>query len=441
MKTFVLIIILISPFYLIGQTKPEDTEEWKPVPEIVNPESNGIAPSDAVVLFDGKNTDEWINGEGNQIDWVNENGILTVKPGTGNILTKRHFSDCQLHIEWRTPSVIEGEGQGRGNSGIFFQSLYELQVLDSYNNKTYSNGQAGSLYKQKNPLVNASLAPGEWQTYDIIYTAPRFNNDSTLKSPAYITVLQNGILVQNHVAFEGKTVFVGKANYAKHPFKMPLMLQDHTNPVSYRNIWVREINNNQLFNGKNLDGWYTYLDSLGKNNDPESVFNVEDGCLFITGKYFGYISTEDEYENYYLKVVFKWGTKKCPPREQEKRDSGILYHFSNENADKIWPKSIECQIQEGDCGDFWMVGGTSIESENEEEKNWGMQHIFRSKDFENPTGEWNTIELICNGNQVEHYVNGHLVNSGINASVTKGKIALQTEGAEVYYKTIELMNY
>jgi len=170
-----------------------------------------------------------------------KDGSMTVQKGTGNIKTKQGFGSCQLHIEWRTPSAIEGEGQGRGNSGIFLMGLYELQVLDSYNNKTYSNGQAGSIYKQHIPLVNACLKPGEWQEYDIIFTAPQFKEDGSLSSPAKFTVIQNGVLVQNNVELKGPTTYIGQPTYVAYPGKLPLSLQDHGNPTSFRNIWIREL--------------------------------------------------------------------------------------------------------------------------------------------------------------------------------------------------------
>jgi hypothetical protein len=189
-----------------------------------------------------------------------------------------------------------------------------------------------------------------------------------------------------------------------------------------------------------LKGWYSYLDTLGKNNDADKNFKVENGIICIAGKKFGYISTEKSYSNYYLKAEFRWGEKKYPPREKDKRDSGILYNFNESNPDKVWPASFECQVQEDDCGDYWCVG-TTIDSPNQSESKWGMKHILRTQNFEKPTGEWNTIEIISNGNQSEHYVNGHLVNCGTNASVSKGKILLQSEGSEVYYRNIEISNY
>jgi len=441
-KLLLSLAFLLSLSAVKAQNDPKLTEVWDPVPVVVTPGINNNAPSDAIVLFDGKNSNEWTQENGDPAKWEVKDGILTVSPGSGSIVTKREFADCQLHIEWRTPSVIQGEGQGRGNSGIYFQKRYEIQVLDSYENPVYANGQAASVYKQYIPLVNVSLKPGQWQTYDIIFTAPRFDIDSTLRTPAYVTVMHNGIIVQNHVEIKGSTTNTGIPKYRKHNFKQPLLLQDHGNPVSFRNIWIREINKTNLFNNIDTKGWYTYFDSLGRNNDPEKIFSVRDNLLHVEGKRFGYLCSEKSYSNYYLKVVFRWGEKKYPPREKSNRDSGILYHFSNEEKDIVWPKSIECQVMEGECGDYYCVR-TMIDSPNKSEylAQWDIKHIFHNGNFENPSGEWNTIEVICIGDQSEHYVNGHLVNWGTNASVSSGKILLQSEGAEIYYKTVELIPF
>ncbi len=219
---------------------PKLTEVWEPEPKVVTPGKNNAPPSDAIVLFDGQNFDEWVGADG-EVKWKIEDGAMTVVGKTGGISTKRAFGDVQLHIEWRSPKEVVGEGQGRGNSGVFFQQRYEVQVLDSYENRTYSNGQASSLYKQHIPLVNATLPPGEWQTYDIIFQGPLFKSDGSLGRPATVTVIHNGVLVQNHVTLEGLTRYIGRPSYEAHPEKLPISLQDHGNPVSFRNIWIREL--------------------------------------------------------------------------------------------------------------------------------------------------------------------------------------------------------
>lgn len=205
-------------------------------PKIVNP---GPPPADAIVLFDGNDLSKWANDKGGEAKWTVKDGVATVN-GTGYIHTKQEFGDCQLHLEWATPAKVSGDGQGRGNSGVYLQSRYEIQVLDSYNNKTYFDGQAGAVYKQHAPLVNVCRKPGEWQSYDIIYHAPRFDTNGKLTKPGTVTVLQNGVLIQDHVEIKG-TLHGDKNEYDAHPLKQPLALQDHHNPVRYRNIWIREL--------------------------------------------------------------------------------------------------------------------------------------------------------------------------------------------------------
>ena len=229
-----------------AKMKPEMTEFWDPEVKVVTPsENNTNAPSDAVVLFDGTTESliqNWTNAKGEAPGWNVADNCVTVVKGTGTINTKMAFEDFQLHIEWRSPGVVdpESKSQGRGNSGVFMQGLYELQVLDNYNNRTYRNGQAGSFYKQFAPLVNVCKKPGEWQTYDVIFTAPRFKADSTVFSPARATVLQNGVLVQNNVSLFGPTEYIGIPKYKFHG-PGSIVLQDHGNPVSYRNIWIRKL--------------------------------------------------------------------------------------------------------------------------------------------------------------------------------------------------------
>ncbi len=239
--------ILLALSVAIGATAwaeikdPVATEVWQPVPRKINGAIGGMPPSDAIVLFDGSDLNEWKSQrDGRGAKWKVENDYLVVVPGTGGILTSRVFGDIQLHIEWSSPSVIVGAGQGRGNSGVFLQERYEVQVLDSFESKTYSNGQAGSIYKQSIPLVNASAAPGEWNVYDIIYRAPTFNSDGMKTSSAYITVLHNGVLIQNHVEVKGTTEFIGLPKNPAHG-DAAIMLQDHSHPVRFRSIWVREL--------------------------------------------------------------------------------------------------------------------------------------------------------------------------------------------------------
>jgi hypothetical protein len=231
---------------------PESSEIWEPVPPVVTPgtvtpnTAGTTAPSDAIVLFDGKNADAWVANKGyapsnstDPLQWPVTNGVL-YSGKTSSAKTKQDFGDFQLHIEFQTPEKVEGSGQGRGNSGIFLQGRYEVQVLDNYNNSTYVNGMVGSIYKQAIPLVNPSRKPGEWQTYDIVFMAPRFSKGGIMTEPAYATVLLNGILVQNHVAIKGTTEYIGYPKMAAHG-KGPIILQDHGNPVGFRNIWIREL--------------------------------------------------------------------------------------------------------------------------------------------------------------------------------------------------------
>jgi 3-keto-disaccharide hydrolase len=232
---------------------PKDTEVWTPVPPVVTPGATNTAPpSDAIVLFDGRNLNEWESAQDHTpARWFVRHGNMVVNKadGVGNIETRRRFRDYQLHIEWKIPKDVTGSDQARGNSGVFLASTgpddsgYELQVLDSYRNSTYVNGMAGSLYKQSIPLANAARPPGHWQSYDVIWTAPRFNKDGSLKSPAYATVFWNGVLVDDHFELKGQTLYIGKPFYKAFD-GAPIKLQAHgdpSEPISYRNIWVREL--------------------------------------------------------------------------------------------------------------------------------------------------------------------------------------------------------
>ena len=265
-----------------GQPDPNwlDHDRNRPLPPVISPaipgtqDSAGKAPSDATVLFDGKDLSQWVSLDGSPTKWISRDGYMECVKGSGYVRTLQNFGDCELHIEWATPAPAEGEGQGRGNSGVFFGlDRYEVQVLDSYQNKTYSDGSAGSIYGQYPPLVNACLPPGQWQSYDMIYTAPRFESSGKLVSPAFLTVLHNGVLIQNHVQLTGPTSWLERAPYRPHPEKQPLSLQDHGNPVRFRNIWVREL-------GKPGKKEFTYaptlLDSYAGNYEGVDISREHD---------------------------------------------------------------------------------------------------------------------------------------------------------------------
>ena len=261
LKLLSLAALLVVAAPLFAQSPPasqaapkhEDTEVYTPVPPVVTPGAvDSAPPSDAIVLFNGKSLDAWVmNRDKSAANWLVADGIATVSkgPGAGNIETRQTFRNYQLHVEWRIPSNITGSDQARGNSGVFLASTgagdagYELQILDSYNNKTYVNGQAGSIYKQGIPLANPARKPGEWQSYDVVWTAPTFNADGSLKTPAYVTVFFNGVLVQNHFELKGETRYIGQPFYKAYD-RAPIKLQahgDHSEPISFRNIWVREL--------------------------------------------------------------------------------------------------------------------------------------------------------------------------------------------------------
>jgi|SRR5206468_6864428 len=241
-------MIAVTLFAMMAQQPPAPS--WpihsldRPQPPVVAPapaEHPAAPPADAVVLFDGTDLSQWEADSGKPAGWKVENGYAEVVAGTGAIHTKLQFGDCQLHIEWMTPTPPHGESQERGNSGVFLMGRYEVQVLDSYENKTYPDGQAAAVYGQYPPLVNASRPPGEWQTYDIMFHRPRFNARGKLLAPARVTVLHNGVLVQDNVLLTGPTAHQHRPPYVMHPDKLPLALQDHGNPVRYRNIWIRNL--------------------------------------------------------------------------------------------------------------------------------------------------------------------------------------------------------
>ena len=252
-KNLTLLLIVLAGSVLISLAQTKVDTKWKihdmdrPAPPVVDPgtpstqDSPGRAPSDAVVLFDGKDLSKWQHHDGSAAKWKVENGYFEVVPKTGQLYTKDSFGDCQLHVEFSEPVPPVGESQERGNSGVFLHGLYEIQVLDSYQNKTYADGQAGAVYGQFPPLVNASRPPGQWQTYNIVFHGPRFDASGKLLRPAHITAFHNGVLTQDNVEPTGPTGHQVRPPYKPEAEKLPLSLQDHGNPVRYRNIWIREL--------------------------------------------------------------------------------------------------------------------------------------------------------------------------------------------------------
>jgi len=218
----------------------------RPQPKVVTPgtvstqKKQGRPPSDAVILFNGKDASKWMGQDGGPVKWRIENGYMEVVKATGNIQTIDQFGDCQLHIEWAAPAEVKSESQGRGNSGVFLMGRYEIQVLDGYSNITYADGLTAAIYGQYPPLVNACDKPGKWQTYDVFFVAPRFEGQK-LVSPAYVTVVHNGVLVHHHTEVMGATAHRNRPEYRPQPPKGPIVLQDHGNPVRFRNIWIREL--------------------------------------------------------------------------------------------------------------------------------------------------------------------------------------------------------
>ncbi len=248
-KTFVVLALVAAAAAAVSipniPWKPNDRN--RPLPPIIQPATPstqaepGKPPSDAVVLFNGKDLNGWVSAKGGPAKWKVGDGYFETVKGSGDIDTEQSFGDCQLHVEWAAPNPPHGEDQDRGNSGVYLMKRYEIQVLDSYVNKTYADGQAGAVYGQYPPLVNPSLPPGEWQTYDIVFHGPRFASDGSVTRLANVTLIYNGVLAQDHVQLTGPTEWESRPPYKVHPTKQPLRLQDHDHPVRFRNLWIREI--------------------------------------------------------------------------------------------------------------------------------------------------------------------------------------------------------
>jgi hypothetical protein len=286
--------LLTSQSICFAQPDPTwlDHDRARPFPAVVAPASSstqekpGQPPSDAIILFDSKDLAQWVAMDGTPTKWIVRDGYMECVKGSGYVRTLQNFGDCQLHIEWATPSPGKGEGQGRGNSGVFFGlDRYEVQVLDSFESKTYADGSAGAIYGQYPPLVNVTRPPGQWQFYDIIYSAPRFSSEGKVLAPVRLTVFHNGVLIQNNVKLTGPTSWLERAPYRAHPEKQPLSLQDHGNPVRFRNIWVRQLGkpgrNEFTLPTALLDGYTGKYDNIEVSREGDQLAARIGGVKFV----------------------------------------------------------------------------------------------------------------------------------------------------------------
>lgn len=410
-------------------------------------------PSDAIILFDGSHLDEW---EGN-FQIVDSTYMVATQ---GGLRTKRKFNDIQLHIEWRVNDTIMPNGQKGANSGIFLMGAYEIQVLENFINTSYADGSAGSLYGQYPALVNASSPQGNWNSYDIIFTAPRYK-DGKLDKKAIATILFNGVAVQVNQPFEGPTLHKKITSYPEmHANEAPIFLQYHNDPIEFRNIWVRDL---KVTEDKTLSNFINlFTNSDGKDysvaNKPKSDslyhFKVKDNTIEVLYDWIGekapfnMIVTNKEYSHYNLELEYKWGERKFAPRLEVKRDAGILFHVHGPM--EVWPSSVECQIQEHDTGDLWVIKGPSVDVVEQDgtlkyidTKEKKFQRNIKYNDYE--VAGWNHVRVEVRGSEwAKFYVNGHLVNEVKNmkmedgAALDKGFIALQAEGAEITYRNIRI---
>ncbi|AUP78534.1 3-keto-disaccharide hydrolase [Flavivirga eckloniae] len=415
-------------------------------------------PSDAIILFDGTNTDAW---EGN-FTIIDSTHMAAAE---GGLKSKQAFGDMQLHVEWRINDALKVNGQMGGNSGIFLMGLYEVQVLENFLNETYADGQAGAVYGQFPPLVNASAPQGNWNSYDIFFKAPIYKNGKVVKKAA-VTVLFNGVIVQFNQEFEGPTKYKKVTSYPEnHPKKAPLSLQYHGDPVEYRNIWVRDIAVTEEDTSKKKLEWINLFEegkegidyvTTSRDKDPNAQqhFKVVDNRIEVLYDWvgeeapFALISTKKTFSSFNMELEYKWGERKFAPRKEVKRDAGILFHVHNEVV--VWPSSIECQIQEEDTGDLWVIKGPKV---TVVEKNGNHKVIdtkvenyksHRRYDLFEVEG-WNHVRVEVRGSEsARFYVNGHLVNEVLNMTDREGKklkegfISLQAEGAEIIYRNIRL---
>lgn len=414
-----------------------------PTPTVIEPGTAGSPPSDAVVLFDGKDMSQWNNAE----QWGVADGAVTA--GGSNIQSKAAFGDCQVHLEWAEPEKIDDHGQGRGNSGLYLMGFYELQILDNFQNKTYPDGQCGAIYKQHPPLVNACRKPGQWQAYDVIFERPHFDASGVLIRPAFITVLQNGVVVQNHFPIEGRVAWDRPAHYEPHADRLPIQLQYHNNPVRFRNIWVREMkpmvsrpegvsgqpasvlpNLNTLteaekaagwqllFNGQDLAGWRCF-----RGQGIAAGWKAIDGALCRVNHQADDIVTEGQFDNFILEFDYQM---------HKQANSGVMYRVS-EDEDRPWKTGVEMQLLDNrDAAADAQKSGWAYDLYPAPLDPQTNQPLDATK----PAGQWNHVKLVCRGPHIEHWINGvkyfeyELGSADFTERVSKSKFATMPKFAK-----------
>jgi len=407
------------------------------------------APSDAVVLFDGTNLNAW-HTNGNDATWKVAGGVAEV--AGGSITTRDAFADIQLHLEWFVPDSEDGDqGQARGNSGVFLMGRYEVQILESAGSTTYADGMAASLYGQYPPLVNPGLGTGRWQSYDIVFHAPRFDGDD-LVTPATVTVLHNGVLVQDHTAFQGPSRHKQRTSYEPHDPTGPITIQDHGDPIRFRNIWVRPLADDALAGWETLfpeGGLGTTFEIVSRTNasDAERMVEIEGGEIRIlydwneTEAPYGYLLSNASYSSYDLELEYRWGERKFAPRLDQPRDSGLLLHVRDDS--QVWPRCIEYQVMENDTGTCYKIGRTEAVTMRDGEP-VDSDPTARAPRWENhEVDAWNHCRVEVRGDGARYFLNGHLVNefTGFRAGgepLDSGRIGLQIEAAEVTFRNVRI---
>jgi hypothetical protein len=403
--------------------KPEDGVHVRPVPP----------PKGALVLFHGQDLKAWTKMDGKSAAaWkLVEGGAMEVRGG--NIITRKEFDGhFRLHVEFRVPYMPKATSQGRGNSGVYLQGRYEVQVLDSYDNPTYAKGGCGAIYGIADPRVNVLKAPAVWQSYDIDFHAPVFENGKKVEM-ARMTVCQNGVQIHDDVKIPLDNTVGGRGGDPSKPG--PIMLQDHGNPVQYRNIWVLPLQEKKeegwttLFNGKDFEGWKFHLGQEGADN--QGTFTIKEGILICTGKPAGYMYTQKSYRNYTLRVEFAFKRPKGLATDSAFRgNSGCLIHIGDKNALGVWPRSIEVQ-------GYYQQIGLILPIPRSLKGKLSFDRKALAKVLK-PVGQFNALEIDVRGGQMDISVNGTPVSTVRDCELTQGHIGFQSEGAETHWRNIRV---